>query len=227
MTLIGSGFPNLYTKGMACAICQIRRPRRYCPGVNGDICSICCGTEREVTVSCPLDCPYLHEARKHDRPLPLDEEQIPNREIRVSEEFLAEHEALLLASGQALCAAGLATPGAVDFDIRDTLAALIRTYRTLESGLYYESLPENAVAAQIYRYLHEALAAFRQQETEQLGMARTRDADVLAILVFLQRLELDRNNGRPRGRAFLDFLREIYPSSPGVPTAGSPSLIVG
>jgi len=75
--------------------------------------------------------------------------------------------------------------------------------------------------------LHEALAAFRQQETEQLGMARTRDADVLAILVFLQRLELDRNNGRPRGRAFLDFLREIYPSSPGVPTAGSPSLIVG
>ena len=212
---------------MACAICQMRRPRRYCPGVNGDICSICCGTEREITVSCPLDCPYLQAARKHDRPLPLDEEQIPNREIRVSEEFLAEHEALLSAAGHALCSAGLATPGAVDFDIRDTLAALIRTYRTLESGLYYESLPENALAAQIYRYLHEALAAFRQQETEQLGMARTRDADVLAILVFLQRLELDRNNGRRRGRAFLDFLLEIYPSSPGAPAADSPSLIVG
>ena len=52
---------------MPCAICQIRRPRRFCPGVRGDICSLCCGTEREVTVNCPLDCEYLQEARKHEK----------------------------------------------------------------------------------------------------------------------------------------------------------------
>jgi hypothetical protein len=195
---------------MSCAICEIRRPRRYCPGVNGDICTICCGTEREVTVSCPFDCQYLQEARKHDRPAPLDEEQIPNREIRISEEFIEEHEALLSAAGQALIHAALATPGAVDFDIRDALTALIRTYRTLESGLYYESLPENALAAQIFRHLQEALAAFRREESESLGLPRTRDADVLAIGVFLQRLELDRNNGRRRGRAFVDLLSRAY-----------------
>ena len=212
---------------MACEICQVRRPRRYCPGVNGDICSICCGTEREVTVSCPLDCPYLEAARRHDRPQPLGEEQIPNREIRISEEFLAEHEALLSAAGQTLLSAGLSTRGAVDFDIREALAALIRTYRTQESGLYYESVPENGLAAQIFRQLQEALVAFRREETENLGMARTRDSDVLAILAFLQRLELDRNNGRRRGRAFLDFLLEIYPASPAAPPAGSPSLLAG
>jgi AcrR family transcriptional regulator len=211
---------------MACAICTIRRPKRYCPGVNGDICSICCGTEREATVSCPLDCPYLQEARKHDRPLPVDENEIPNREIRISEQFLAEHEGLLSVIGQTVYSSALSIPGAVDFDVREALSALIRTYRTLESGLYYESLPENAVAAQIFRQLQEAVEAFRREETEQLGMARTRDADVLAILVFLQRLELDRNNGRRRGRAFLDFLREIYPASSPAPTGGS-SLIVG
>ena len=44
---------------MNCAICETRRPRRYCPGVRGEICAICCGTAREVTVDCPLDCPYL------------------------------------------------------------------------------------------------------------------------------------------------------------------------
>jgi len=209
---------------MSCAICQIRRPRRYCPGVNGDICSICCGTEREVTVSCPLDCPYLEEARKHDRPAPLDEEQIPNREIRITEEFLAEHESLLTAAGEALLAAGLGTPGVSDFDVRDALAGLIRTYQTRESGLYYESVPENALAGQIFRHLQEALAEFRQEETENMGMARTRDTDVLAILVFLQRLELDRNNGRRRSRAFLDFLRGIYPVPPGSPAGGSPLL---
>jgi hypothetical protein len=212
---------------MACQICRIRRPRRYCPGVNGEICSICCGTEREVTVSCPLDCSFLQAARKHDRPQPLDEEQIPNREIRISEEFLAEHEALLAAVGQTLLSAGLSTSGAVDFDIREALASLIRTCRTLESGLYYESLPENGLAAQIFRQLQEAVAAFRREETERMGMARTRDSDVLTILTFLQRLELDRNNGRRRGRAFLDFLREIYPAPPEAPAGGSPSLLVG
>lgn len=217
---------NFYTKGMSCAICEIRRPRRYCPGVNSDICSICCGTEREVTVTCPLDCPYLAEARKHDRPAPLDEEQIPNREIRISEEFLAEHEALLAAAGQALLGVAWATPGVSDFDVREALAGLIRTYQTRESGLYYESVPDNALAGQIFRHLQESLAAFRQQETESMGMSRTRDTDVLAILVFLQRLELDRNNGRRRSRAFLDFLRGIYPELPGSPAGGS-TLLAG
>jgi hypothetical protein len=41
-------------------------------------------------------------------------------------------------------------------------------------------------------------------------MPRSRDVDVLTTLVFLQRLELDRHNGRRRGRAFLDFLRSFF-----------------
>jgi hypothetical protein len=211
---------------MVCAICGIRRPRRFCPGVNGEICSICCGTEREVTVSCPFDCPYLQRAREHDPQVPLDEEQIPNRDIRVSEEFLEKHEALLAFLGQALVDSALGTPGVVDFDVREALSALIRTYRTLESGLYYETLPNNSLAATIFRALQNAVDTFRRHEQEQLGMPGTRDTDVLAILVFLQRLELDRNNGRSRGRAFLDFLRGAYPPSPGSPEAGS-SLLVG
>ncbi|MSV29886.1 MAG: hypothetical protein EXQ52_14235 [Bryobacterales bacterium] len=39
---------------------------------------------------------------------------------------------------------------------------------------------------------------------------KTRDGDVLAILAFLQRLEIDQNNGRPRGRAFLNYLRQEF-----------------
>ena len=45
-------------------------------------------------------------------------------------------------------------------------------------------------------------------------MTRTRDADVLGLLVFLQHFELDRDNGRRRGRAFLDALREFHPPEP-------------
>ena len=199
---------------MVCAICQTRRVRRHCPGVHGDICTICCGTEREVTVSCPLDCEYLRDARKHEKAAaPLDAEQMPNRDIRVSEELLESNSELLEFLGSTMATAALETPGAVDSDLRDALAALIRTYRTLQTGIYYQTVPQNALAAKIFRAVEDAVAEFRQEETKRLGMSRTRDADLLGLLVFLERLEVDRNNGRPRGRAFLDLLRGLQSES--------------
>jgi hypothetical protein len=195
---------------MSCAICQIRRPRRFCPGVRGDICSPCCGTEREVTVDCPLTCEYLQEARKREKPVPIDPKQIPDQDIRVSEKFVTEHEPLLVYLGSALAKAAFETPGAVDFDVREALDSLIRTYRTLTSGVFYESLPPNPLAANIHRSVQTAIAEFVQEERQRFGMTRTRDSDVLGLLVFLRRIELDRNNGRRRGRAFLDALREFY-----------------
>jgi hypothetical protein len=195
---------------MACAICHIRKPRRFCPGVRGDICTICCGTEREVTVDCPWDCAYLQEARKHERSAPVNPDGFPNQDIRVSEEFLRDHEPLLVATGRGLMRAAFDTAGAVDLDVREALDALIRTCRTLQSGVYYETRPDNALADRIRRYTQTAVEEYREHETERPGMPRSRDVDVLTTLVFLQRLELDRHNGRRRGRAFLDFLRSFF-----------------
>src|SRR5579863_1170349 len=133
--LIRWRFPlPFYTKRMACAICETRRPRRFCPGVRGEICSLCCGTEREVSVSCPLDCEYLRDARKHDKPLEFDEAQLPNRDIQVTDRFLEEHEDLIMFLGSVVATGAFETDGAVDFDVREALEALVRTYRTLQSG---------------------------------------------------------------------------------------------
>src|SRR3954447_6663195 len=85
-----------------CAICRKRRPRRFCPGVNGDICPICCGTEREVTVNCPLDCIYLQEARHHEQL--VDVVSIPNADIKVDESFLRRNQGLLSFVGASLAA---------------------------------------------------------------------------------------------------------------------------
>lgn len=217
---------NFYTKGMACAICQTRRPRRFCPGVRGDICSICCGTEREVTVNCPFECEYLQEARRRDRPAPIDPATVPNRDIPVTERFVDEHQHLLGFLGNVIAGAAFETGGAVDYDVREALEALIRTYRTLASGVYYESVPANPLAAHVYRAVQDAAAGFRQREQQELGMSRTRDADVLGVLAFLQRIELDRNNGRPRGRAFLDSLRAFYSERAPSPATPPSSLIL-
>lgn len=213
---------------MSCAICHIRKPRRFCPGVHGDICTLCCGQEREVTVDCPLDCPYLQEARKHEHTTPLDEHELPNRDIRFTEEFLEEHDSLMLAAAKSLMLAAFDTPGAVDRDVRDALDALIRTQRTLQSGVYYESRPDNMLANRIFSGAVAGLEEFRKREHEETGISRTRDSDVLTMLVFLQRLALDRNNGRPRGRAFLDSLRGFLGEAEGTrpQTPRSSSLIV-
>lgn len=218
--------PRTTLEHMACAICESRRPRRYCPGVRGDICSICCGTEREVTVSCPLDCPYLQDARRHERTAEVEPDKFPNRDIRVTDTFIREHSALMEFTARRLLQTALRTPGAIDLDVREALESLIRTYRTLQSGIYYDTRPANPVADAIYQEMQSGVAQFRRTEQERTGMARTRDADVLGTLAFLQRLELDRNNGRPRGRAFIDFLRAQFAVTGETPPPAASPLIV-
>jgi hypothetical protein len=179
-----------------------------------------------VTVSCPLDCEYLREARRHEKPLPLDPEQIPNRDIKVSEEFLDGHVALVETLANAMADAASRIPGAVDTDARDAVKGLIRTYRTLESGVYYASRPESILAAGIFDAAQEAVSGFQREERQDTGLTRTRDSDVLKALVFLERIGIDRNNGRPRGRAFIDALRQFYAGGDSPEPAASDSLIL-
>jgi hypothetical protein len=194
--------------------------------VRGDICTLCCGTEREVSVDCPLDCQYLREAHKHEKPIPIDPATLPNRDVPVSEEFLQENEGFLNFLAGSLVRAALDRPEVVDFDIREALDASIRTCRTLESGLFYESIPANPLAAGLCRVMQDAVAEFRKAEAEHLGMHKTRERAVLGLLVFLQHFELSYNNGRRRGRAFLDALRDVYASEPEAAPAATSSLIL-
>ena len=195
----------------SCKMCGKRRAKRTCPGVQGEICPACCGTERENTVDCPLDCEYLRDARAHDRPVALTEDDLPNKDIRVTEEFIRKHEHVVTWMAHSL-ARTMEARRSVDFDAREGVEALIKTYRTLESGLIYETKPQNPYAAQIQEDLKQAVEELRKTLTESAGMQVLRDTDVLGALVFLQRLELQHNNGRRRGRAFFDFLRTYFPA---------------
>jgi hypothetical protein len=132
-----------------CKICGKRRAKRFCPAVSGDICPICCGTEREVSLSCPLECEYLQEAHKREKPLPVSEKELAYSDIRVTEEFIREQEELLLFCIYSLVQAALRTPGAIDADVMSALQALIQTHRTLESGLVYQTRAENSIAAAV------------------------------------------------------------------------------
>lgn len=212
---------------MECRICETRKPRRYCPGVGGDICSQCCGTEREVSIDCPLDCEYLIEARKHEKFTEVDPKLFPNRDIRVTDEFMNEHDALLGFLSRAILSATLNTAGANDNDLREALDTMIRTYRTRQSGLIYETRPANPVAGMIQQQTLDAIGQFQEAEARQTGVHSMRDADFLGVLVFLQRVAIHWDNKRPRGRSLISFLLEHYgQAQPSPVTPQSSSLII-
>lgn len=207
---------------MNCAICNLRKPKRFCPGVRGEICSVCCGTEREQSVDCPLDCTYLHEAHLHEKLPDIPAGTVPNTDIKVTEEFLRSNEVLMAFLSTAIFEGAMQAPGITDFDVREGLEALVKTYRSMSAGLYYESLPVNTFAAAIVTSVQTRLADLKKRETEATGSASTiRDAAVLGVLAFLQRLEYGHNNGRRRSRAFLDFIGRFYVPIPEAGEADS------
>jgi hypothetical protein len=196
-----------------CKICGQRRAKRACPAVQAEICPICCGTQREVSLSCPLDCLYLREGHKHEKPVPLPPADIADRDVEVSEDFLRSREELMLFCMFALLQGCLRTPGALDSDLQEALGAIVQTLRTAKSGLIYETRSQNTIAAAIQRSFSESLAGYQKTLEEQEHLSRIPDSDLLPVLVLLRRLSQQNNNGRPRGRMFIGMLSEMVPST--------------
>jgi hypothetical protein len=209
---------------MKCAICEERKPRRHCPGVQGEICSACCGEGRENTIACPLDCVYLREARLREKPVAVNSADVPFSDIQVPRRFVAEHEVVFQLAVDSVAQAIRSTPPAIDTDVRDALESLIRTYKTLQSGLLYDTRPENPVAVDIYHRVQQRVAEGRKEISTKTGTS-VRDVDVLSGLLLLFRLVYRYNNGRRRGRAFIDHVMQQFPGRARVNPA-SPSLIV-
>ena len=215
---------------MACAICEERKEKRFCPAVHGKICPQCCGEQREVTLDCPSDCPYLQQAREHanahtelssnrDLETWFSELEIPD--LEVPEPFLYEREELILGLSFALAKTARADRSLVDRSLMDrdliaALGALIKTYHTMvNSGLIYEpptaNLAHQAVVRNVAREVETMVREFREAEQQHTGHTRLGDSDVVKALVFLLRLGLGRTSGRPKSRAFVDFLLAQFP----------------
>jgi len=182
--------------------------------VHGRICSQCCGEQREVTLDCPLDCPYLQQARAHEKARPTDhlDPDALFLKVEVSDQFMYEREHLLMGLTFALAKAAHANHTLNDRDLIAALSALATSYnRLVNSGLHYEqpitSMPQQRAASEIETMLKE----YREAEHKHMGYSTLRDSDVLKALVFLVRLAYGRTSGRPKSRAFVEFLFAQFP----------------
>lgn len=199
---------------MSCAICEKRKEKRFCPAVHGRICPQCCGEQREVTLDCPSDCVYLQQAREHEKPRPM-EALVPAAlflQVEIGDQFIYEHEHLVMGLTYALAKSAQEERSLKDSDLLAALTSLTRTYETLvNSGLHYEEpfagVSQQAVVVEVQKMLKE----YREAEQKHLGYVRLRDSEVLRALVFLVRMAHGRTSGRPKSRAFVDFLFAQFP----------------
>ncbi|MBV8049657.1 MAG: hypothetical protein JOZ80_00635 [Acidobacteriaceae bacterium] len=199
---------------MSCAICEKRKERRFCPAVHGRICAQCCGEQREVTLDCPSDCIYLQQAREHEKQRPLEqlEQSALFPQIELGDQFLYEHEHLMVGLSFGLAKSARADRTITDAELIAALTSMAKSYETLvNSGLHYEtrttSMSQQAISAELQRMVKE----YRETEQKHLGHARLRDSEVLRALVFLIRMAHARTSGRPKSRAFVDFVLAQFP----------------
>jgi hypothetical protein len=199
---------------LTCAICEIRKEKRFCPAVHGRICPQCCGEQREVTLDCPSDCPYLQQAREHEKPRPADQIGPAGLflQIEVSDQFMYEKEHLLMGLTYALAKSARGERSLNDQDLIAALTILAKSYeRRVNSGLHYEqpitSDSQRRVAAEVETMISE----YRAAEQKHVGYSSLKDSEVLKGLVFLLRLAHGRTSGRPKSRAFVEFLFAQFP----------------
>ena len=190
-----------------CTICNKRRAKRPCLATSTDICAICCAESREITLDCPRTCTFLQEARKHEALVKLTPADVPHQDIAITEDFVRDQEWVVLWLGNALTRA-MEQANAVDAHAREALDAVVTTHRGTAAT------PENTTSAELAKALETAIAQWRTKAPEEGGPGPLKDSELLGVLIFIQRLGLQYNNGRVRGRRFYDFMMDHFPSQP-------------
>jgi hypothetical protein len=210
-----------------CTICNKRRAERYCPAKDEKICAVDCGTEREVTIDCPSDCAYLLAAHRWEEshPKPLSESEMPFPEVSFTADLLHSRQAALSGLGYTVLIYAADHRSLADTDVFAAAQAMAETYRTLISGIYYEKAPDGAVAAGLYAAIGKFIEDEKRREAEDPQLPALKDSEIFHLLVFFLRFGRLRSNGRPRTRAFIEFLRAQFPREMGL-TKEEPRIIM-
>jgi hypothetical protein len=162
---------------------------------------------------------YLQQAREHEKPRAVAEldRTALFPQVEVNDQFLYEREHLLTGLSYALSKAARGDRSLNDRDLIAALTAMAKTYETLvNSGLHYETPVTSAAQHAVAKELSDMLSQYREAEQKHMGQVRLRDSEVLKVLVFLLRLAHGRTSGRPKSRAFIDFLFDQFPEKKSV-----------
>ena len=201
-----------------CPLCTHRSAKRFCPAKAVRICSICCGTKREIEIDCPSDCSYLQAGRRYEvRQGPTGKP--PQREF--SQQFRHRCGGAITVLAQSVLAERSENPSLLDSDVRAAFEALQATMKTLEAGIHYETLPEGSAGAMgLYRRVQPLIDLMMKPQGVAYDALRAGDVpEVLDFIIVSADLH---SGGRPKSRRYLDWLSSVAP----VPAADNPDSLI-
>ena len=183
---------------MRCPLCSSRPAKRPCPALGREICAVCCGTKREVEISCPSDCRYLVASRFHPPASVRKQQDQDLGALMPALSSLSEPRQQLFLFTLTLVDRfrGEGLDAAADVDAASAAAALAATFETASKGLIYEQRPDSIPAQRMADGIRGVL--------EQLVQGRPSSFAADAAIV-LRQLE--------------DRVRAVGAASPGDPRA--------
>ena len=164
-----------------CPLCKRRKARRSCPALGKQICAICCGTKRQVEITCPSDCSYLQSSTAHPPAVVQRQQERDLRFLLPTLQGLTDRQHQILFMVQSfLRIERNDVPSVTDSDVQQAAAALAQTYETASRGIVYEHSPPSVTGQRLAKEISDFIEAKRTDGT------RLSDID---LAVTMRRLE--------------------------------------
>jgi len=165
-----------------------------------------------VTIDCPSDCIHLVASREYELTrMDVDWTKVPFAGVKFTPDFAEKHEPLLIHIDYAICRFAAEHRAVADTDVLAALQTMAETYRTQASGIIYEKPLDYLLQRELYLYLKEAIKEFRENAARRAGVTTVRDSDIRDAMIYLTQRCAAHMNGRPKGRAYLDLIRQEFP----------------
>jgi hypothetical protein len=199
---------------LKCQLCNQRRGIRNCPALRTQICSLCCGSKRRRTITCPEDCSYLISGRNYQ------EQRFGNTEIlkkarELSPDYMNNIEQSILTIQDTRFR------NLQDSEVKEALENVLKTIETAERKIIYEYRSPNPriqiVADSVYQTIE------KHQKGED-GMRRVTADETKACLkaIIIALKSLIKQN--PESTVYLDLIRQY---AKGIIRESSPNLTPG
>lgn len=134
--------------------------------------------------------------------------QLESEVQRFDKSFTYRHTPVLNSVFLAICEERAVAPWLLDTDVIEVFKDLVKTMKTLSSGIYYESLPESVIQVSLFHRLKHLIDGFLQPQPQGLEQS-LKVSDVIDVLTFLTYVATVNSNSRPRSRQYLDLLNSM------------------
>jgi hypothetical protein len=189
------------------------------------ICAQCCGEKRILEIDCPESCEYLKMGRSRES----DQEGVRHYHAAdpVAHEkmarILADFEPVIIDLQALIAVERQSSRDLNDGDVAEALDCLLKTLRTEERGVIYETTADNFRADSLRRQFSSLVESYRYpKETEK---PRLHLKDAVECLEVLRSVVASHLKAGPSSLSFVDFLVRNLPRAA---RAGQshPSIIV-